>query len=309
MKLLQTFIVLTLLLPGLSIAAPIKNGFDLAGSLVPANEVISGGPPRDGIPAIDHPKFVTAVKASFLKPGDRVLGIARNGVVKAYSIAILNWHEIVNDNFDGEPVAVTFCPLCGTGMAFLAGINGKTLDFGVSGLLYNNDVLLYDRQTQSLWSQIMRTAISGPWKGQKLTDLPLENTSWADWKQRYPETLVLSQDTGFSRDYRSSPYSTYITSEQVMFPMKFRTQGFHPKEEVIGVEINGHFKAYPFAELAKTSGEILDNFADKPIIVRFNAEHRSGTIHDTAGNALPSVTAFWFAWFGFHPDTEIFHAM
>lgn len=193
-------------------------------------------------------------------------------------------------------------------MAFLASIGGKTLDFGVSGLLYNNDVLLYDRQTQSLWSQIMRTAISGPWKGQRLTDLPLENTSWADWKQRYPETLVLTQDTGFSRDYQNSLYSAYLTSEQVMFPMKFRTQGFHPKEEVIGVEINERFKAYPFAELAKTNGEILDNFAGKPVIVRFNDEHRSGTIHDIAGNTLPSVIAFWFAWFGFHPDTEIFHA-
>lgn len=307
-RVITKIVVLLLLLPGLSGAAPIKNGFDLVGSTVPADEVLSGGPPRDGIPALDHPKFVAAAQAAFLKPGDRVLGIVRNGVAKAYPISIMNWHEIVNDRFGEDAVAITFCPLCGSGMAFLSRANDKTLDFGVSGLLYNSDVLLYDRQTQSLWSQLMRTAISGPLQGKRLTSVPLAHTDWADWKKRNPNTLVLSTDTGYSRDYRRDPYFGYESSENVMFPVKFRAQGFHPKERVIGLEINGFFKAYPFAELARTGGEVHDRVAGKQVTVRFNAEHLTGAVIDDAGNELPTVTAFWFAWYGFHPDTEIFYA-
>jgi hypothetical protein len=143
-------------------AGPLKNGFDLTDALVPGNEVHSGGPPRDGIPAIDKPRFVTATAASFLKGDERVLGIRHNGVSKAYPITILSWHEIVNDRFAGDPVAISYCPLCGTGIAYRARADDQALTFGVSGLLYNSDMLLYDRNTGSLWSQIMRQAISGP---------------------------------------------------------------------------------------------------------------------------------------------------
>ncbi|MDI1309280.1 MAG: DUF3179 domain-containing protein [Methylotenera sp.] len=304
--------ILLVILIGLASAAPIKNDFDLAGSLVPEDEILSGGPPRDGIPSIDRPKFLSVSKADYIKPTDRVLGISRNGVVKAYPIAILNFHEIVNDRFGDEPLVVTFCPLCGSGMAFLTDKNNMNLLFGVSGLLYNSDVLLYDRQTNSLWSQLMRTAISGKLKGQRLTQVPLDYTTWADWKQRYPNTLVLSQDTGFRRDYKTNPYDDYLTSEHIMFPVKFRSQGFHPKELVIGLQIDGKFKAYPFAELAKQvtnkDNEIRDSVAGKSIVIRYNAEHRTGTVFDTSGKPLSSTTVFWFAWFGFHPDTAIYRS-
>jgi hypothetical protein len=166
-----------------------RNGFDLSDSLVQVAEIHGGGPARDGIPALDHPAFIAADQALFLTPNDRVLGLSRHGVAKAYPIAILNWHEVVNDQFGAEPLVVTFCPLCGTGMAFLATVDGRALKFGVSGLLYNSDVLLYDRQTESLWSQIMTTAISGPLKGQRLTMTPVAHTTWADWRQRYPDIV------------------------------------------------------------------------------------------------------------------------
>ncbi len=160
-----------------------KNGFNLSGAFIPEEDIHPGGLPRDGIPAIDEPYFIDALAAEFLKPSDRVLGIVRNGIAHAYPVAILNWHEVVNDNFSKEKIVVTYCPLCGTGIAYQASVGGEALTFGVSGLLYNSDMLLYDRQTQSLWSQMLMQAISGPRKGKRLQIIPLEHTSWADWQQ------------------------------------------------------------------------------------------------------------------------------
>jgi len=284
------------------------NGFDLSGALVPASEIFQGGPPKDGIPSLDRPKFVAAGEAGFLMPAARVLGIVRGGVAKAYPIAILNWHEVVNDRFGPEPVVVTFCPLCGTGMAFRAELDGRALQFGVSGLLYNSDVLLYDRQTQSLWSQILARAISGTMKGRKLDPLVIAHTSWEDWRARHPETLVLSTATGHRRNYGRNPYLGYETSREILFPVAFRAEGFHPKERVLGLEVDGKFKAYPFVELGKANGEVKDEIGGSNITVRFDARHQSATAMDAAGRELPAVTAFWFAWYAFHPDTEVFRA-
>ncbi len=288
-----------------------KNGFVLDNSLIPADEILRGGPPRDGIPAIDQPHFIKAADASFLKANDRVLGIVRDGEVRAYPIAILNWHEIVNDVFGRELVMVSFCPLCGTGVAFsidALGQQGKSSAFGVSGLLYNSDVLLYDRETGSLWSQIMAKAVSGPRKGARLKMIPLQHTTWQDWKTRYPDTRVLSTDTGFSRDYNRDPYATYVNDEGLYFPVKHRDPRYHPKERVLGIAISGQYKAYPFQELAKTQSKINDVVAGKKITIMFNAEHQAAQIFDTRGEELPGIIAFWFAWFAFHPDTEVFQA-
>ncbi|UCH41924.1 MAG: DUF3179 domain-containing protein, partial [Gammaproteobacteria bacterium] len=145
------------------------NGFDLSNSILPQDQILQGGPPRDGIPALSNPKLIKPGNASYLKPGDRVIGISLQGQARAYPIAILNWHEIVNDEINNQRFAVTYCPLCGTAVAFDATVGGKPTDFGVSGLLYNSDVLLYDRETESLWSQIMSQAISGPRVGTMLT--------------------------------------------------------------------------------------------------------------------------------------------
>lgn len=284
-----------------------KNGFELSGALVPADEVMQGGPPKDGIPAIDRPKFVKAADARFLKPSDRVLGVSRGGIAKAYPVRILNWHEIVNDSFGAQPIVVTFCPLCGTGMAYLSQAGGKVLGFGVSGLLYNSDVLLYDRQTDSLWSQILSQAVSGPLQGMRLTAVALSHTSWSDWRKRHPDTLVLSTETGFARDYARDPYEGYAQNPALIFPVKGESARYHPKEQVIGVEVNGKFKAYAFVELSRSRGEIADTIGGKNIVVRFNPEHRSGAVYDQAGKEIPSVIAFWFAWYAFHHDTEVFH--
>jgi hypothetical protein len=141
--------------------AQTKNGFDLGDASVPIDQIRHGGVPRDGIPSIDNPKFIDAADADFLRGKDRILGVFRNGVAKAYPIKILDYHEIVNDHFGDEAILVSYCPLCYTGMVFSVQGNDVAFDFGVSGLLYNSDVLLYDRETGSLWSQILSKAITG----------------------------------------------------------------------------------------------------------------------------------------------------
>ena len=220
----------------------------------------------------------------------------------------MNWHEIVNDRFGKDSVAVTFCPLCGTGMAFEARLKGRKLTFGVSGLLYNSDVLLYDRETESLWSQLDRLAVTGSFKGTRLQSIPLEHTTWRDWHKRHPDTQVLSRETGHFRDYDHTPYAGYETSDDIYFPVSFRSEGFHPKERVLGVEIAGRFKAYPFSELAKQGGAVSDRIGDTAVRIRFDEANQNARVETPEGQALAGVVAFWFAWYAFHPETEVFRA-
>ena len=282
------------------------NGFDLRGATIPENEVFKGGPPKDGIPSIDNPRFVKAEKSSQLGDSDLVLGIALNGIAKAYPLPIMNWHEIVNDKFGDLPVVITFCPLCGSGMAFESTMDGRPLTFGVSGLLYNSDVLLYDRQTESLWSQLKSSAVTGFYKTRQLNPVPMQHTTWQHWREQYPDTLVLSFDTGFSRNYSRNPYEGYENIKQTYFPVKFRAKGLHPKERIIGFTINGKAKAWPFVELRKAGGVVNDVVGDLPVTVRFNEEYESADVFDKQGKMLTSVTLFWFAWAAFHPDTELY---
>ncbi len=305
-RLAPIFPILLALMPFDSGAAQVMNGFDISDSLVPADEILAGGPPRDGIPAIDRPRFLPADNAQEISPNEQVLGIELNAVAKAYPLGIMNWHEIVNDHFHDSAVVVTYCPLCGTGMAFYANPGGRDLDFGVSGLLYNSDVLLYDRATQSLWSQLNRRAISGHYKGKRLQPVPMEQTTWQDWLSRHPNTLLLSRETGYDRNYEQSPYVGYAESSALYFPVRFRTQGYHPKERVLGVEIDGYFKAYPFSELSRSGPRLHDQVGQQQILVLFEAEHQNARVEDGHGNTLPSVVAYWFAWYAFHPDTEIY---
>ena len=305
-KYLNAFI-LQFLLISCSIAAPLKNGFDLENSTIPVAKILSGGPPRDGIPSIDKPVFLSADKADYLKPEDRVLGFTFAGESRAYPIRILNWHEIVNDEIKGQSVAVTFCPLCGSGIVYKADIDSKPHKFGVSGLLYNSDVLLYDRETETLWSQILSKAVSGRLVDKKLEVIPSSHTSWQAWKEKHPDTIVLSNKTGFTRDYQRSPYGNYDSDVSIYFPVEFKSKKYHPKERVLGISLKGHHKVYPFAELAKTPGSRLnDIFAGEQLTVEFDAENRDGQIKDSSGKILPSVNTFWFAWYAFHPDTLIY---
>lgn len=283
-------------------------GFDLSNALIPVAEIKDGGPPKDGIPSIDNPDFKKASDIQ-LDEQTRVLGVKVNGVAKAYPVPILNYHEIVNDTFSGQPVVVTYCPLCGSGIAFDAMIDGEGRSFGVSGLLYNSDVLLYDRQTETLWSQIMMQAVAGPLAGEKLQMVPTMNTSWGEWKKRYPDTWVLTENTGYQREYSRDPYPGYGQSADVYFDLENEDDRFHPKETVIGIEVNGEFKAYPFSELEKAKNEtIKDQFQGQEFLINYQQDSQSATISNSRNEELPTLTTFWFAWFAFHPETEVFLA-
>jgi Protein of unknown function (DUF3179) len=300
-------ILLLALFCPLASSSPVeKNGFVVIDPLIPANEIYGGGPARDGIPALDHPVFVQASEAAFLSPDDKLLGVDFNGVIKAYPIGILNYHELVNDQFNGQPVTVSYCPLCGTGMVFNPQVKGEHLAFGVSGLLYNNDLLMYDRNTDSLWSQIEGRAISGSLKGTRLERIPVEHTTWRVWRKRHPATLVLSSKTGFYRNYGASPYPAYEETSRIIFPLSNYDKRYQSKEMVIGIELGDKTKVYPFVELARGQTPLSDSVNGQILSVEYSAEDHSARILDDKGEVLASVTGYWFAWMAFHPGSEVY---
>ena len=280
--------------------------FDLSKHSVPLDQIVSGGPGKDGIPAILKPAFVTAREATFLKDDDRILGISQGAEAKAYPIKILNWHEIVNDTIGGKQIVVTYCPLCGTGIGFEAAVQGRPHTFGVSGLLYQSDLLMYDHQTHSLWSQISMEAVAGTLTGAKLKPVFLTHTTWEEWRAEHPTTLVLSTTTGYFRNYDRDPYLGYAQRAELMFDTKHFDPRYHPKEWVLGVEVKGAFKAYPFAELKKVKGPLTDQINGQKVRILFNPRALSASVTDADGQPMPSVVAFWFAWYAFHPDTQVF---
>ena len=284
------------------------NGFDLSNATIPTDEILRGGPPRDGIPAIDEPKFLPVSQADFLRDADQVLGFVQNGEARAYPLRILVQHEIVNDTVGGRPIAVTYCPLCGTCMVFDRRYAGEELTFGVSGLLYNSDVLMYDRQTESLWSQLKMEAVAGPQVGQKMHWLASEQMTWAAWKKRYPDSEVLSRETGFRRDYNRFPYAGYESTERTMFPVAKHRDELKNKEWVIGVVVDGTPKAYPVAELEKLGDAPFDDVVGGlPIKVSYDATSLRVEVKERAsGTAVPNVRVYWFAWQAFYPETELY---
>ena len=237
----------------------------LTGSLLesfPLGQIVSGGVSKDGIPALTNPRFVDASSADYLHADDLVLGMVVNGQAKAYPHNIGWWHEIVNDWVGGHPVCVTFCPLTGTGLVFDSlGADGRQFELGVSGLLYNNNLIMYDRRDgRTLYPQIFSTAVEGPRQGENLTLLPVVETTWETWLRLYPDTRVVSGDTGISRDYTLYPYGDYRLDHQFLIfglqpslrqnPNDF-ARFYEVKDLVLGVRLNGDPKAYPFAAMGQ----------------------------------------------------------
>ena len=286
--------------------APTLNGFALGDAVVPVEEILSGGPPRDGIPALDHPASVPASAAPW-HDGETVIGVQLANEARAYPIAILNWHELVNDTLGGREILISYCPLCGTGIAFDRRVGGRARTFGVSGLLYRSDLLLYDRETESLWSQIGSQAVAGPESGARLRVLRSQLTSWARWKQAHPGTTVLDIDTGHRRDYERSPYGDYAVSERLYFPVPL-DQRFHPKMPTLGVRTpDGAARAYTAAELVNAGGLVEERFEGRPIVVRYDAEAQ--VFDFEAPPEFEVIEGYWFAWSAFHPETTVFAAV
>lgn len=285
---------------------PKKKGFTLSNLLIPLDEIKDGGPPKNGIPSIDRPKFISGNKVDFLDEREYVLGVNFNGIAKAYPIKIMDRHEVVNDFFDDIPVAITFCPLCASGVGVKAKVENVKHTFGVSGLLYNSDVLLYDRETESLWSQILGRAISGESSGKELDLIPTEFTTWGNWKKRFTNSLVLTTNTGFSIDYEKEAYQRYFQNQKLLFPVTAENNILKNKDKIIGIEVDGKFKAYPFKKLRKIESPLKDEFKGKTISIFFDKENQIARIEDENGDVLSAQTMFWFAWFAFHQETEIF---
>jgi len=288
-----------------TVTAETKNGFDLKGSLVPVEGILRGGPPRDGIPAIDKPVFIKAALAT-LAVNERIMGVHFKGVARAYPIRILNRHEIVNDTFNQTDVVVSYCPLCGSGVVFLWPQSERRNTFGVSGLLYNSDVLLYDRESESLWSQLMLKAISGSRRGETLTLLAATYTTWGEWQTRYPESLLLSEASAPGVSYHNNPYADYEKSEQLWFPVQHNSADLRNKERVLGLSINGVDKAYPYSELSRSKGTVDDVVGGQKIRIVWSEASQSAYVLDSDGQQLPTVSAYWFAWFSFHPQTQVY---
>jgi hypothetical protein len=189
-------------------------------------------------------------------------------------------------------------------------INGKRFTFGVTGKLYKSGLVMYDRQTESLWSQILQEAITGPMTGTKLTMLPAQHTTWREWRNEHPDTLVLSPDTGFKRDYGRDPYREYYERGAPFSGTRERAQKLDPDlramERVLGVQLSGVEKAYPFSRLKKRPRNFEDTLAGQKVIIHFDSKSENAYASALSGTQLPSIVTFWFAWVDFYPDTEVF---
>lgn len=278
-------------------------GFDLSNATVPVDEIHRGGPPPDGIPAIDAPRFSPVAAISYLEDDDVVLGFYHSGERRAYPFRVLIWHEIVNDTVGGQPVVIVYCPLCASATVFERKIGNQLFDFGVSGLLYNSDVLMFDRQSRSLWSQLGMEAVSGPMVGRKLAWLPSEQMTWGAWKARYPSSLVLTTETGFRRDYENLPYGSYFESPRTMFPYRKNRAALAAKDLVAGVILDGAAMAFPLQHLP--DGETETAIGDRTIRVSYDRRTENLAVTSDGGDVLPSVRVYWFAWQAFYPKTQL----
>lgn len=283
---------------------------------VPLSEILGGGPPKDGIPSIDHPKFVSVAEAgNFLKDSEPGIALSIDNADRFYPFQILVWHEIVNDNIGGKRVLVTYCPLCLSGIVFDPAVNGERVEFGTSGKLWNSNLVMYDRKTDSLWSQILGEAIAGEMTGTKLAVLPSDQIRFGEWKKLHPEGVVLSRDTGATRFYGQDPYGDYYTTPGTFFPVNKKDNRLSEKEFVLGITVNGKAKAY-YPPAIKKSGRVEDKFEGKTIIAEYEKDIDAVRIFSAEGGSpegrekklerINPFGAFWFSWVAAHPDTELF---
>ncbi|MCU0308574.1 MAG: DUF3179 domain-containing protein [Thermoleophilia bacterium] len=294
---------------------------DFGRASVPLAEITSGGPPKDGIPAIDAPRFVGAGEAGFLTDREPVLVVELGGRARAYPIRILIWHEIVNDELAGTPLAVTYCPLCNTALVFDRRAAGRTLDFGTTGNLRNSDLVMYDRQTETWWQQFGGEAIVGALTGTRLDRVPSRILSAAEFRARHPGGQVLSQDTGHDRPYGQSPYRGYDApgSPTIFGTANADDRRLDPKERVVFIEAGDESVAVPFSVLRERRS-VGVTLAGRRLTVRWRPGVSSALdagqigggrdvgaalVTDAAGRPVAFEEPFWFAVGAFRPDVRI----
>lgn len=303
-------------------------------------EIVWGGVPAlDGIPSLDNPELIDAAEAGYMKPGDLVFGVSINGDARAYPLRIMGWHEMFNDVVGGQPVALAYCTLCGSGILYDTRVEGQAepFVFGSSGLLYRSNKLMYDQQTHSLWNQFTGEPVTGELahSGIRLKTLPVAITTWQDWQAANPQTRVLSLDTGHRRDYGSGVvYNDYFASPDLMFPALVRPgEAPRAKDYVFGMRTAGVSRAWPLSAFADMP-VINDRFGEQDVVligdpkgrtVRAYARQAQAFASDPAGlsdgqfiwqvteaalegpggqklERLPGHIAYWFAWDGYLGD-------
>lgn len=260
---------------------------------IDTSEIISGGVPRDGIPPIDKPVYVSVEEASkWVYDREPVILVRYGSAVRGYPLQIMTYHEIVNTEINGVPLSVTFCPLCYSTIVFERTIDGEVYDFGVSGLLRHSDLIMWDRQTESLWQQITGEAIVGDMTGTVLESVPSQLVSFEQLKERHPDALVLSRDTGYDRNYGSNPYPGYDDIDDRPFLFRGDLDGrLRPMERVVTVAIGDNARAYPYSVTRKArvindelQGEKLVVFHDDGAVSALNrANIRKSTEIGTTG--------------------------
>jgi hypothetical protein len=286
---------------------------------VPLDEILSGGPAKDGIPSIDDPKFISTSEADkWLTDGDVGTGLClydntssvafASEECRFYPYKILVRHELVNDTVAKQPVLISYCPLCFTGIVFERKLDGEVVEFGTSGMLWKSNLVMYNRteveKNESLWSQVLGEAIVGEHTGTKLKIIPSDVVKYSDWKSLHSGTVVLSQDTGIYSSYERDPYGDYYTSEKVSFGVDFEDDRLHPKANVLGIDIDGKFKAYHIDALEV--GETTDTFNGKKITINKKTEGEIRMFVGEDKKALPYIGGFWFSWLAAHPGTELY---
>lgn len=237
-------------------------------AIIDLDELKRGGPPKDGIPSIDDPSFISTDKAgSWIADKEPVIAVEYNGEVRVYPLQILIWHEIVNDHLGGEPVLVTFCPLCYSALVFERTVKGEKLEFGVSGFLRHSDLVMFDRKTETLWQQFTGKAIVGDYVGTTLKQIPTQIISFEQFRNNYPNGRVLSRDTGHDRNYGANPYTGYDDiNNSPLFGADNDDDRLPPMEKVIGVKLEGQKKAYPYSVTSEKQ-IINDRLANNPLLI------------------------------------------
>lgn len=262
---------------------------------IPLEKVLDGGPGKDGIPALTNPEFISVKETNIADDIDGMV-VFVGDVTKFYPFNIMVWHEIVNDTVNGKPLVVTFCPLCGSAIVF------DTKDqFGVSGKLYESNLLMYDKSTESLWSQSIGTAVVGDRTGEKLAIYNSQLMSLKDFKIKWPDGQVLSTDTGHNRDYTFYPYRDYNDNEDIFFPISVKDNRLPTKEIMYVVNAYEHSVAFPVKQLSSSIVSVVvgDNKVTATLI------DGEVVVKDDSGKILPGYNEMWFSWATQHQKNGI----
>ncbi len=261
--------------------------------LIPVSEVFDGGPGRDGIPSLSNPELLDISQADFLFDPELVVGYFDGTNAIAYPHQVLVWHEIINQRVDNSMLVITYCPLTGTAIGWPQKIENQETEFGVSGLLYNNNLVAFDRNTKTNWAQMRLQAVNGPLIGTTLPTFQLVETRWSVWKTMYPNTKVVSTNTGWARPYGTYPYGDFRTNNNnLFFPLSIDDPRLERKERVHGVLIDGKAKVYRFSSFESENSLIVDSFQGEDIVVIGNKSNFMASFFATLEDGTtPNLTA------------------